>query len=103
MNRIIFVTDDTYNFIKSFDNKISSRIFSLLELLNETGLYLGSKKLKKVTNEIYELRINSKVQVRIFCCFKNELIYVLHGFIKKTQKIPKTELQTAIQRLKLAT
>lgn len=103
MNRIIFVTDDTYNFIKSFDNKISSRIFRLLELLDETGLYLGSKKLKKVTNEIYELRISSKTQVRIFCCFKNDLIYVLHGFIKKTQKIPKSELQTATYRLKLAT
>ena len=103
MNRIRFVTDDTYDFIKSFENKISSRIFQLLEVLDETGTCLSPKQLKKVNNEIYELRVSGKVQVRIFCCFRNNFIYVLHGFVKKTRKIPKNELQIAVHRLRLAT
>lgn len=101
MKRVWFVNNDVFDFIKSFDNKFSAKIFRLLEVLDEAGLYLGSKKLKKVTNEIYELRINGKIQVRIFCCFKNDFIYVLHGFVKKTQKIPKNELETAVHRLRL--
>lgn len=101
MNRIHFVKDDTYDFIKSLDNKISAKIFRMLEMLDEVGMYLDPTKLKKVNQEIYELRVVGKLQVRIFCCFKNDLIYILHGFVKKTQKIPKNELQIAMHRLRL--
>ena len=100
MNRVKFVREDIYNFIKSFDNKFVAKIFALLEVLDESGIYLGSRNLKKITGEIYELRISGKVQVRIFCCFKDNKIYLLHAFVKKTQKIPKNELYTAINRLR---
>lgn len=48
MQRIRFIKDDTYDFIKSLDNKISAKIFRMLEVLDEVGIYLDPTKLKKV-------------------------------------------------------
>jgi len=99
MNRIKFLKDDTYNFLKSLDDDLATKVFGLLEILDELGLRLGPPKLKKITKEIYEVRIVAKISVRILCSFSNEDIYILHAFVKKSQKIPRKELEKAIHRL----
>ncbi len=99
MNRTKFVRDDTYNFLKSLDDDLATKVFGLLEILDELGVYLGPPKLKKITKEVYELRILGKISVRILCSFFGGDIYILHAFIKKSQKIPKKELEKAIHRL----
>src|SRR3989344_1438782 len=100
MNRVKFLRDDTYEFIKSFDNNLAIKIFGLLEILDELGLHLGPPKLKKINKEIYELRVVGKISVRILCTFYKDDIYILHGFVKKTQKMPIKELEKAVHRLK---
>ena len=100
MNRIKFLKDDTYNFLKSLDDDLATKVFGLLEILDELGLRLGPPKLKKITKEIYEVRIVAKISVRILCSFSNEDIYILHAFVKKSQKIPRKELETAVHRLR---
>ena len=100
MNRVKFLRDDTYNFLRSFDDNLSTKIFGLLEILDELGINLGPPKLKKITKEIYELRIIGKISIRILCSFWGSEIYILHAFIKKSQKIPQKELETAIHRLR---
>jgi len=100
MSRIKFVKNNTYNFLKSFDDNFVAKIFGLLEILNELGVYLGPSKLKKVNKDIYELRVVGKISIRIFIYFSNSHIYILHAFVKKSQKIPKKELEIAINRLK---
>ena len=99
MNRVKFLRDDTYIFLKSLDDDLATKVFGLLEVLNELGVHLGPPKLKKITKEIYELRIVGKISVRIFCSFLKDEIYILNAFIKKSQKIPKKELEKAIYRL----
>ncbi len=99
MNRIKFVRNDTYNFLKSLDDDLATKVFGLLEILDELGVHLGPPKLKKITKEIYELRIMGKISIRVLCSFFNGGIYVLHAFIKRSQKIPKKELKKAIHRL----
>ncbi|MEK7128651.1 MAG: type II toxin-antitoxin system RelE/ParE family toxin [Patescibacteria group bacterium] len=100
MNRVKFLRDDTYEFIKSLDNNLAFKIFGLLEILDEFGVHLGPPKLKKINKKIYELRIVGKISVRILCTFHKDEIYILHGFIKKTQKIPIKDLEKATYRLK---
>lgn len=100
MKRIRFLKDDTYDFLKSFDDNLVSKIFGLFEILEEVGVYMDPSKLKKISKEIYELRITGKTSIRILITFANNEINVLHAFIKKTQKIPKKELELAIHRLK---
>jgi len=100
VNRVKFIKNDTYDFIKSFDDNLTTKIFGLLEILDQLGVYLGSPKLKKITKKIYELRIVGKISVRILCTFFGNEIYILHAFIKKSQKIPPKELERAIHRLR---
>jgi phage-related protein len=99
MNRIKFIRDDTYNFLKSLDDDLATKVFGLLEILNQLGVHLGPPKLKKITREIYELRIVGKISIRILCTFFGDEIYILHAFIKKSQKIPHKDLEKAIHRL----
>lgn len=99
MNRIKFVKNDTYNFLKSLNDDLATKVFGLLEILDELGVHLGPPKLKKISKEIYELRIVSKISVRILCGFFGGEIYILHAFIKKSQKIPRKDLEKAIHRL----
>lgn len=37
---------------------------------------------------------------RVFMCFQDGVLYALHGFIKKTQKTPTTDLELARARMK---
>ena len=51
------------------------------------------------TNGLYEARIQLGSDIwRVFCFFDNgKLIVLLNGFIKKTQKTPKNEIEKALQ------
>src|SRR3989338_10025036 len=99
MNQVKFLTDDILTFLLSFDDSTVSKIISSLELLDELGEKIRPPKSKKVYKNIYELRILSNLSVRIFYTFHNRNIWVLHAFIKKTQKIPLRELKIAMKRL----
>jgi phage-related protein len=49
------------------------------------------------TDGLYEIRVQSGTDIfRIFCFFdKGNVVVVGHGFVKKTQKTPKSELERA--------
>jgi len=50
------------------------------------------------TNGLFEIRIEFESNIyRIFCCFdEGNLVVLFNGFNKKTQKIPKNELEKAL-------
>lgn len=56
---------------------------------------------KALGGRLYEIRVRSKKDIaRIIYAFaKGQHVILLHGFIKKTDKIPLKELETAKQRL----
>lgn len=57
---------------------------------------------KPMGNGLVELRVRGKQEVRVlFVYAKGKRIYLLHGFIKKTQTTPKKELELALQRKKV--
>lgn len=72
-------------------------------LLIKTNRIVSDKFLKHLTNTdgLWEIRVSSGGGVfRIFCFFdEGNLIILLSGFQKKTQKTPKKEIKKA-QRLK---
>ena len=61
-----------------------------------------SRALKQVANSAFELRVKDKSGVyRVFyVLFDKSRIYVPHAFIKKTQKTPLKEIETAKSRLR---
>lgn len=86
-------------FIQHLEVVTRVKITRTLELLKHYGHHLTMPHSKKVSSQLYELRIRAKAEIRIFYTFKGDIIYLLHAFQKKTQKIPQRELEIAKNRL----
>lgn len=69
-----------------------------LDLLVEHGYLLRMPQAKKIHPDLFELRIRGKVAVRLLYGFFENKIYVHHGFIKKTNSLPRREIVTALKR-----
>ena len=65
------------------------------------GWPIGMPLAKKLYNGIWEIRtdLESKISRVLFTMHENQMI-ILHGFIKKTEKTPKDDLNLAIKRMK---
>lgn len=63
---------------------------------------IGMPVVRKLSSELWEVRssLNNSIARVIFTVIDDKMI-LLHGFKKKSQKTPNTELRTAIQRLKV--
>lgn len=86
-------------FINSVQTSTKSKLTRAVGLMIEYGPDLGMPLSRKIDSQLYELRIRGTQEVRIFyACFKKTIV-MLHGFIKKTQKIPKRELEKAYKHL----
>jgi len=88
------------NFISSLDVSTRARTMRLIDLLEVYGNRLGLPYSKKITRQLYELRARGKNHIRIIYSFIGNDIFLLHGFKKKTSKIPKKELELAQKRYK---
>ena len=66
------------------------------------GSNLGLPHTKSLNNGLFELRLKSKEGIaRVFyCTMIGKKIVMIHSFTKKSQKIPRKELQLAEGRLK---
>jgi phage-related protein len=66
------------------------------------GGNLGMPHTKSIGNGLFEIRLKGQEGIaRIFyCTVVNKNIVMLHGFIKKTDKIPSKELDIAVKRKK---
>lgn len=90
-------------FIKSLSRITISKVTRMINLLENNGNLLRMPYSKKLTKEIFELRIRGIEEVRILYSFgRGQTIYLLHGFKKKTQKTPIKEIRLAEARLKRA-
>ncbi|TYL46570.1 type II toxin-antitoxin system RelE/ParE family toxin [Marinomonas sp. IMCC 4694] len=88
--------------ILSMPPKIQARMIKLLELMEKHGAHLGPPHTKAMGDGLFEIRAKAKEGIGrgLFCYLKGNRIYVLHVFIKKSQKTPKHELKLARERQK---
>lgn len=82
--------------------KIQARMLRLLELIEEHGANLGAPHTAPMGDGLFEIRAKAKEGIgrALFCYMKGEHVYILHAFVKKTQKTPKRELDLTIARMK---
>ena len=90
---------DLKKFILSLEKPTIAKLLRSIDLLKHFGYQLGLPHAKKVAPELFELRIRGQQEVRIFFTFKKNLIILLHGFIKKSSKIPQKEIKQAMSKL----
>ena len=88
------------DFIVSLDNTTQKKFIYKSELLAIMGPQLREPHSKNISNGIFELRFEGKEgQIRVLFFFlHNKKIIYLHGFVKKTQKTPKKEIDIAVKR-----
>ncbi|MFZ2894726.1 MAG: type II toxin-antitoxin system RelE/ParE family toxin [Saprospiraceae bacterium] len=83
--------------------KVQDKIFRIFEAI-ETLERIPSNYLKHIegTDGLYEARIRLGSNIwRVFCFFVgDQLVILLTGFQKKTQKTPKNEIQKALKLMK---
>ncbi len=88
------------DFYISLDSPVQEKIEYVFKVIKTVDL-ISQKFLKHIesTDGLYELRIKAGSNIyRIFCCFDSGLIVVLfNGFQKKSQKIPKKEINKALK------
>lgn len=88
------------DFIKAQDQSTISKIAFRIDLLERFGPRLGMPYSKKIADNLYELRIRGKVEIRILYVFKGDEAILLNIFKKKQDKISPKEIDLATQRLR---
>lgn len=100
VRQIIFYESHFIEFYQLQNDKVKSKIQSVLELIKQIDK-VPEKFLKHLTgtNGLYEIKIEYQSNIyRVFCCFdKGKLIVLFNGFHKKTQKTPKNEIEKALR------
>lgn len=70
-----------------------------MDLLEKHGNSIGMPFVKKMGEDMWELRILGKQKVRILYVVRDWKIIFLNWFIKKSQKTPKKEITKAQSRI----
>jgi len=90
-------------FVDSLDDKAAARIDAFIERLRIYGNRMQGKFFKKLTNDIFELRVKQFDRIfRILFFYQpGMLIVITSGFQKKTEQTPPGEVTRADQLRKL--
>ena len=86
-------------FIEGLEKAAIAKVLRSIDLLERFGCNLQMPHSKKIKKNLFELRVRGQQEVRIFYTFHQRQIILLHGFIKKSQKIPKKEIDFAAQKM----
>lgn len=84
-------------FLESLDVKMRAKMVRTIEILQENGTSLREPYSKALSDGIFELRakVGSDISRVLYFFFVGNKAVLTHGFIKKTQKVPKQEIDTA--------
>lgn len=97
---IIFYKDYFQKFFAKQKEKVKDKIIWTFDLIEELTK-VPETYLKHIenTNGLYEIRVQIGSDIfRIFCFFdKGQLVVIINGFQKKSQKTPKKEIEKAIK------
>lgn len=99
----VHIDDEVQKFIESLETQTIAKTLRTIDLLEKFGNKLTLPHSKKIAGGLFELRMRGKQEVRIFYCFHKDVICLLHGFTKKSQKTPNKELRLAQAKYKALT
>lgn len=100
--KVVFLNRKVEKDTLSFPKGILANFIHIVEMIEEFGSDLGMPYTSKVEKELFEIRAKGSEGIgrSFFCTTKRKKVVILHSFIKKTQKIPKKEIEIARKRLK---
>jgi phage-related protein len=100
--QVLFYSDRVEQETLEFPDKILAKLLHIFEMIEEHGANLGKPYTDSLGDGLFEVRAKGQEGIgrSLFCYTHGKTIIILHSFIKKTQKIPKKELEIALIRKK---
>ena len=92
--------DDVKKFLRKLDTKTKRKVLYNIDLAEQTN---DPKIFKKLDKDIWEFRTKySGMQIRLLAFWdktdqENTLVIATHGFIKKVDKVPKSQINRALK------
>jgi phage-related protein len=103
LRRVIAYEHHFEEFLKGLPKKVQDKIFKIIEAI-ETLERVPQHFLKQIrgVKGLYEARIHLGNNIwRVFCFFdQDQLVILINGFQKKTEKTPKKEIEKASRLMK---
>ena len=93
--KVYILSSRVNKFIDSLEKKLKENVLQSLEFLGDYNYTLEMPISRSLGDGLFELRIKEMGNVRVFYAFKDGVIWVLHAFLKKTNKTPIRELRYA--------
>lgn len=86
-------------FILSQEKKMIAKTLDMIKLLQDNGYQLREPYSKALEDGIFELRIKlgSNISRIMYFFYVDQHIILTNGFIKKTQKTPRREIEKAME------
>ena len=100
--RIDYYSEDVQGEILSLPDTLAARYIVLTRRMEALGPNLGEPHTKAFGHGLFELRLKGAEGIaRVFyCTIVGKRIFMLHCFVKKSQKTPQADLNLAIARMK---
>lgn len=93
-------TEPVLDWLRSFSSKDRQIIGADIRTV-QIGWPLGMPLVRKMDADLWEIRIRLEQSIaRLFFTVSSNTLLLLHGFVKKSQATPKSELELAKSRLK---
>ena len=85
------------DFLNSLDIKMRNKLLMILNVLQEKGNQLREPYSKHLEDGIFEVRgkVGNDISRVLYFFYYNGKIIITNGFVKKTQKTPKSEIKIA--------
>lgn len=92
-------TEPVKEFLDSLDVKMRAKMLRTVLLLAENGTHLREPYSKPLDDGIFELRakVGSDISRVLYFFFVGRRVILTNGFVKKTQKTPRAEIERAKQ------
>ncbi len=98
VGKIVKLTENVEKFLNRQEERLRAKLLRQLKYIQEFGLTVKVPSLKKlIGTELWEVRVLGRDNARLMCWESNEVIWVVHGFIKKKQKTDKGDIQEALR------
>lgn len=96
---VVFFDEDIEIFLTKLEKPTIAKTLRTIDLLERFGNKLGMPHSKNMGRKLFELRIRGSQEIRLIYTFHNNKAIILHGFIKKSQKTSRKDLDSAQQKL----
>ncbi len=93
----VYFLPEVVEFIEKLPYRDHARLQRTRKFFEDYGFQIGPKYIKKISAKIWELRAG---KIRLFLYIQTDIALGVHIIRKKSQKLPKKDIDLAVKRSK---